>query len=414
MGIASLARRHRNEFGLLLAILIVLGVAVATNESWQNERTAPINAKILVRSASVLGIFALGAGVVIISGGIDLSAGSVIAFSATICGGALLFLADKTSSGQPDMIHLTGGMVAGAILITMVVGVLIGSFHAWLITAIRLPPFVATLASLVGLRSLARILIPDLMAASSGGTMNASKITVQDADRVLRGLYNEWYIPPLILLALAFLVWIVLSKTVAGRHLFAMGGNEEAARLSGIRTDRLKWLAYCVSSVTASIAGILLLAETGNADPSTQGLGYELYAIAAAVIGGCALTGGVGTVTGILLGALFLRVVTDSVAKVARGRVSPDELEGLVVGLLVLLAVAFNELRKSGRAQRPFFEGWLGIVNIGILSALGGIVAAILTADQKAQTGLLVAGIVLTVLLIKKGFEVRVARRGLS
>ena len=285
---SSLARRHRNEFGLLLAICVVLGTAIVSNESWQNERTQALNAKILVRSASVLGIYALGAGVVIISGGIDLSAGSVIAFSATACGGALLFLADKTSSGQPDMIHLTWGMVSLAILFSLAVGAVIGSFHAWLITSIRLPPFVATLASLVGLRSLARLLIPDLMAASSGGTMNASKITVQDGDRVLRGLFDSWYVPPIILLVLAFCMWVFLAKTVVGRHLYALGGNEEAARLSGIRTDRLKWLAYCISSLTASLAGVLLLAETGTADPSTQGLGYELYAIAAAVIGGCA------------------------------------------------------------------------------------------------------------------------------
>ena len=409
MSVASLARRHRNEFGLLLAICVVLGTAIVSNESWQHERTQALNAKILVRSASVLGIYALGAGVVIISGGIDLSAGSVIAFSATACGGALLFLADKTSSGQPDMIHLTGGMVALAILFALVVGGLIGSFHAWLITSIRLPPFVATLASLVGLRSLARLLIPDLMAASSGGTMNASKITVQDGDRVLRGLFDTWYIPPIILLVLAFCIWVLLAKTVVGRHLYALGGNEEAARLSGIRTDRLKWLAYCVSSVTASLAGILLLAETGTADPSTQGLGYELYAIAAAVIGGCALSGGVGTVLGVLLGALFLRVVTDSVAKMARG-VSPDELEGLVVGVLVLLAVAFNELRAAGGLGRPFFAGWLGIVNIGILAILAGTITSILSPEAKLTNGALAATAAVVVLVAKKGFELRAQR----
>jgi len=407
---SSLARRHRNEFGLLLAICVVLGTAIVSNESWQNERTQTLNAKILVRSASVLGIYALGAGVVIISGGIDLSAGSVIAFSATACGGALLFLANKTSSGQPDMIHLTWGMVSLAILFSLVVGTLIGSFHAWLITSIRLPPFVATLASLVGLRSLARLLIPDLMAASSGGTMNASKITVQDGDRVLRGLFDTWYVPPIILLVLAFCIWVLLAKTVVGRHLYALGGNEEAARLSGIRTDRLKWLAYCISSFTASLAGVLLLAETGTADPSTQGLGYELFAIAAAVIGGCALTGGVGSVIGILLGALFLRVVTDSVAKLARG-VSPDELEGLVVGMLVLLAVAFNELRAAGGMKRPFFAGWLGIANIGILALLAGTITSILSPDSKLTNGALAALAGTILFAAKKALEVRAQRR---
>jgi ribose/xylose/arabinose/galactoside ABC-type transport system permease subunit len=414
MSLASFARRHRNEFGLLLAILLVLGVAVASNASWQNSMTAAYNAKILVRSASVLGIFALGAGVVIIAGGIDLSAGSVIAFSATSCGCFLLFLADKTASGQPDMIHLTGGTVAVAVAGTLAVGVLIGSFHAWLITAIRLPPFVATLASLVGLRSLARILIPDLVSASSGGTMKGvSKITVQDAGRVLRGVYDidNWYIAPLILLVLSLAIWVLLTKTVVGRHLYAMGGNEEAARLSGIRTDRLKWLAYCISAVTASIAGVLLLAETSTADPSTQALGLELYAIAAAVIGGCALTGGVGSVAGILLGAMFLRTVIDSVAKIARG-VSPDELEGLVVGLLVLLAVAFNELRSGSGVRRPFFAGWLGLVNLGIISGLFGVIAAVLAPVSKLPVGLAVAAATLLLLLVKKALELRAERRG--
>lgn len=393
MSLAALARRYRNELGLLLAIALVLGTAFATNASWQNESTAAINAKNLVRSASILGIFALGAGVVIISGGIDLSAGSVIAFSATACAGTLVFLAEKTASGGPDLVNLTPGMVVIAILVTLVIGILIGSVHAWLVTAIRLPPFVATLASLVGLRSLARIMIPDMMSAASDGKMNASKITVQDADRVLRDLYLDWYIPPLILIVLAAAIWILLNKTVAGRHLYAMGGNEEAARLSGIRTDRLKWLAYGISAVTASVAGILMLAETGNADPSTQGLGYELYAIAAAVIGGCSLTGGIGGVVGILLGAIFLRVVTDSVAKIARGGISPDELEGLVVGLLILLAVAFNELRGSSGLRRPIFQGLLGLVSLLTLAALTGVIASLLVSEDKGQIGL-IAGLV--------------------
>ena len=154
-----------------------------------------------------------------------------------------------------------------------------------------------------------------------------------------------------------------------------------------------------------------MLAETGSADPSTQGLGYELYAIAASVIGGCALTGGVGTVLGILLGALFLRVVTDSVAKLATGQVSPDELEGLVVGLLVLLAVAFNELRSGSGLRRPFFAGWLGIANIVILAALSGVITSVLTGAAKFERGLIAAAIVLALLVIKKMLELRAEAR---
>ena len=122
------------------------------------------------------------------------------------------------------------------------------------------------------------------------------------------------------------------------------------------------------------------------------------------------MSGGVGSVLGILLGALFLRVVTDSVAKLARG-VSPDELEGLVVGVLVLLAVAFNELRVAGGLKRPFFAGWLGIANIGILAVLAGTITSILSPDSKLTNGVLAALATIVLLAAKKSLEVRAQRR---
>ena len=139
-----------------------------------------------------------------------------------------------------------------------------------------------------------------------------------------------------------------MNHTVIGRHLYAMGGNEQAARLSGIRTDRLKWLAYCIGAMTAALAGVLYTAEVGQADPFTEGSGYELNAIAASVVGGCSLQGGIGTIPGVMLGVLFLRVVIDSVAKLVGS--GADDYEGIIVGFLVVLAVTFNELRQ--RAPR--------------------------------------------------------------
>ncbi len=103
----------------------------------------------------------------------------------------------------------------------------------------------------------------------------------------------------------------MLSRTVVGRHVYALGGNEEAARLSGIRTERVKWLAYCIGAITASIAGILYIGDQTAAVPLNLGQGYELNAIAAAVVGGCSLPGGVGTIWGTVLGVLFLQVVID-------------------------------------------------------------------------------------------------------
>jgi hypothetical protein len=175
--------------------------------------------------------------------------------------------------------------------------------------------------------------------------------------------------------------WVLMNRTVVGRHLYAMGGNEQAARLSGIRTDRLKWLAYCIGAITAAIAGVLYSAEVGSADPQTQGRGYELNAIAASVVGGCSLQGGVGLIPGVMLGVLFLRVVIDAVAKIIKA--GSDDYEGLIVGFLVVLAVAFNELRQRTSATRKkFFEGALGMLTIAILCALVGTVLAVMMGAQ--------------------------------
>ncbi len=186
-----------------------------------------------------------------------------------------------------------------------------------------------------------------------------------------------------------------MSRTVVGRHLYAMGGNETAARLSGIRTDRLKWLAYCLGTMTASIAGILYTAEIGSASPQVQGVGYELNAIAAAVVGGCSLQGGVGLISGTMLGVLFLRIVIDSVAKLVK--VGADDYEGIIVGFLVVLAVAFNELRQARRGGgKQFFPGVLGAMAIGILSLLAGVLTTI-------QLGRNVGSIVFVVSLVVLG-----------
>jgi ribose/xylose/arabinose/galactoside ABC-type transport system permease subunit len=195
-------------------------------------------------------------------------------------------------------------------------------------------------------------------------------------DEAFSRLGTTWWIPLVIFLVLSFLAWLLMSRTVVGRHLYAMGGNEAAARLSGIRTDQLKWLAYVLGAVTASIAGILYTAEVGTANPSVQGRGYELNAIAAAVVGGCSLQGGVGTIPGTMLGVLFLRVVIDAVAKIVR--VGADDYEGIIVGFLVVLAVAFNELRQAKGGAKQFFPGAIGALAIAILAMLAGSLGAIM------------------------------------
>ncbi len=380
----QLARKHSSELGLLAAILAVVLMTTLFSDAYREKPLQ--NAQEILRQTSLLGVFALGAAIVIISGGIDLSSGSVIAMSGSVCAAIMLALAPVDESGAPVTDNLGPGIFAVAIAGTLAVGFLIGTLHAWLITMVGLPPFVATLASLVGLRSLARVFVQEVT-ASLTKTGQTTQIYINDP--AFSRLGTTWWIPLGIFLVLSLAAWVLMSRTVVGRHLYAMGGNEAAARLSGIRTDHLKWLAYCLGAMTASIAGILYTAEVGTANPQVQGRGYELNAIAAAVVGGCSLQGGVGLIPGTMLGVLFLRMVIDSVAKIVK--VGADDYEGIIVGFLVVLAVAFNELRQASRASgKQFFTGALGTAAIGILSLFAGTLTTIMVGKQ---AGAIVFGI---------------------
>jgi len=399
--IRKLAQKYRNELGLLLAIVVVVGVTATFRDSYRQKPGQ--NAVEILRQTALLGTFALGAAIVIISGGIDLSSGSVIAFSASVAGAIMYLLAPLDDAGNPMTKQLGPGIFAIAIAGTLLSGFLIGTLHAWLITIVGLPPFVATLASLVGLRSLARLFVQKV--TSTPVKPGTTQIYIHDPTFGMLG--SVWWIPFAIFILLSLLAWLLMSRTVVGRHLYAMGGNEAAARLSGIRTDRLKWLAYSIGAVTSSLAGILYCAEATTADPSTQGRGYELNAIAAAVVGGCSLQGGVGSIPGTMLGVLFLRVVIDAVAKIVKG--DADVWEGIIVGILVVLAVAFNELRQARGAERKqFFPGALGVVTILILALLAGGVTTLM-ADKNA--GEIVLGAALVLLGLARALEARRTRR---
>jgi ribose/xylose/arabinose/galactoside ABC-type transport system permease subunit len=416
----------RTEWGLLAAVLAVLVLTALLDSQhnyWLNPHTSAVN---ILRQTAFLGIFALGAAIVIIAGGIDLSSGSVIAFSGSVCAMLMAVLAPEDVRESRE---IAAWVIAVAVLGTLAVGLLIGSFHAWLITVVRLPPFVATLATLVGLRSLARILMESVTRA----VWNSPKTQIDVAADNFKALTREFRIPlpgvvtvwttapwvPLFLFALlAVLAWILMSRTVVGRHLHALGGNEQAAKLSGIPTDRLKWLAYCLSAVLASVAGILYVSDTTTANPQNLGRGYELNAIAAAVVGGCSLSGGVGTVTGTVLGVLFLRSVIDGVAKIIKS--NAEVYEGLIVGAVVVVAVALTQFRQAARRGQRFFPGALGWVTVFNLAVLAGVMGLVMTPAKSLDNPnppnpLVVAagvgGAALLVLLVARILESR-RRRG--
>jgi len=376
-----------NELALVLAIGIVFvatGLADRNHTYFTNFDTSFV---IILRNTVLLGIIALGAAVVIIAGGIDLSAGSMVAFSATTCALIMLLFAEPS-----DHRLLTVGpvgvtcAVGGAIL----AGFLVGTLHTWLITAIRLPPFVATLATLVGLRSFARAMCEYITTQRWGSQYQQVNVNTPAFIYVKEHLW----IATTVFVVLAAVTWLVLSRTVLGRHIYALGGNEAAARLAGIRTENVKWFAYCFSAICASIAGIFAMADGSVAQPVNLARGYELNAIAAAVVGGCSLQGGVGTVSGTILGALFLRVVIDAVAKLIKA--GADVYEGMIVGIVVVLAVTLTQFRQLVQSGREFFPGVRGAIAIPTLALTAGLLAMMGSANVdvlKGRTALFGGGV---------------------
>jgi ribose/xylose/arabinose/galactoside ABC-type transport system permease subunit len=368
------------QIALLAAIVLVFvltGLLDGNHTYFTNFRGSGI---IILRNAALLGIIALGASVVIISGGIDLSSGSMVAFSASMCAIVMMFFTDSSDQRLANVSGL--GIVCG-FLAAIAAGFFVGTLHTWLITAIRLPPFVATLATLVGLRSFARALC-EFVTKVRWGVSPRQQINVNTALLSDVKEYGVW-ISTVVFIALALGTWVILSRTVLGRHIYALGGNEQAARLSGVRTDNVKWFAYCFGSITAAIAGWFLMVDARVAQPVDQARGYELNAIAAAVIGGCSLQGGIGTVAGTVLGAVFLRLVIDAVAKLIKS--NADVYEGMIVGIVVALAVTLTQFRHLVQTGREFFPGIRGWVAVPTLAIVVGLLGMMGSANVEALKG---------------------------
>ena len=348
-----------------IAIAIALTALVDANHSYWFQPFDSL--RDIARNTALLGIFALGATVVIIAGGIDLSAGSMIALSGTVCATTMLALAPAQMMGFKPVGAVA--VVAGCAA-SLLVGFLVGTLHAWLITAVRLPPFIATLATLVGLRSFARALCESTTAAFTP----TKSALINIADPFFKTVRDNVWIPVAVFGVLAIVTWLLLTRTVLGRHIHALGGNEQAARLAGIRTDNVKWFAYCFGAMTAALAGLFYMANESVAAPVNQGRGHELNAIAAAVVGGCSLAGGVGTVPGTVLGTIFLRVVIDAVSKIIK--TGADVYEGLIVGIVVVIAVTLAQVGQFAKGGRGLLPGALGLCAIPTLAVLCGAIVS--------------------------------------
>jgi ribose transport system permease protein len=299
---------------LVLVLLIVLMSAIAPNF------LSVDNAVNVARSVSINAILAAGMTVVILTAGIDLSVGSILA----VAGVAGVLLA---TNGIPAPLALLGGILVGAVC-----GAVNGALVAWL----ALPAFIVTLGSLTYLRGLAYSLL-------DGQPLVASDLSY-------RGIGNGSVAgipqPVVVMLVVYAIFWFLLERTRFGRHVYAVGGNIEAARLAGINVKRVLLSTYMLAGAAAGVAGLIFSARVLSAQP-TAGQGYELDAIAAVVLGGTSLAGGRGRIFGTLVGAIIIGVLSNGLVLLD----VPFFYQLIIKGVVIIIAIALDSLKRFARTS---------------------------------------------------------------
>ncbi|MGQ5592059.1 ABC transporter permease/substrate-binding protein [Streptomyces sp. ESR1.13] len=309
--------------------------------------------------AAVTAILAFGVTFVIVSAGIDLSVGSVAALSATVLAWS------ATEAGMPVVL---------AVLLSVLTGIACGLVNGFLISYGKLPPFIATLAMLSVGRGLSLVI-------SQG-----SPIAFPDSVSHLGDTLGGWLpVPVLVMIVMGLITAFVLGRTYIGRSMYAIGGNEEAARLSGLRVKRQKLAIYAFSGLFAAAAGIVLASRLSSAQPQAA-QGYELDAIAAVVIGGASLAGGTGKASGTLIGALILAVLRNGLNLLSVSAF----WQQVVIGVVIALAVLFDTLRRKAGAT-PVAAGAAGASGGGNRGrqALTYVIAAVVAVAVVGATSLL-------------------------
>ncbi len=292
---------------VLLATSIVVAMLNPRFLTWGNIVT-------VLRQTSVNAVIATGMTFAILIGGIDLSVGSVLGFCGAIA-------ATMISSGINVFI---------VIIAAMMLGTLIGFLNGTLITAGRLQPFIATLGTVTLLRGL-------ILVFTQGRPIRTGSTGASEAfGKIGTGFIGPIPIPVYIMILVFILSYYILNHTRIGRYIYATGSNEEATIYSGIKTSRVKLFVYSVSGMMAALAGILITARLGSAQP-TAGAGYELDAIAAVVLGGTSMAGGIGTIAGTAIGALIIGVLNNALNLMQVSSYYQDVAKGIVILAAVLL-----------------------------------------------------------------------------
>ncbi|NWG15537.1 MAG: ABC transporter permease [Chloroflexi bacterium] len=311
--------RFQSFFGLIIVLLLAITFSPIRNDA--NIFLSQRNISNVTRDVAETGILAVGQILVIIIGGIDLSVGSVVALTAT--GVAFLLMRDLMPA-------------IPAILIILSLGLAIGWWNGWTAERFRIPSFVTTLAMLSIARGVARIWSDNIAVPLSYGAGGADPLFEVIGERI-NGVFP---VPAIIMFIAAIIMSLVLQYTGFGRHLYAIGGNQTAARLSGLAVSRIKIAAFMLCGFFAAMAGIMHAAQLNQGSPN-EAVNYELNAIAAVVIGGASLSGGKGTVAGAIAGAFILGLLDNMLSL---NNVNSN-VQLITKGLLVIAAVALQQLR---------------------------------------------------------------------
>jgi ribose transport system permease protein len=328
----------KKTLGIFGLLVVVWGLAVVLNPRFVNSTPD------LVHRSSLYAIMSIGVAFVIITGGIDLSIGALIGLVGVLLP---MLVRSTTDPIQPGY----GWPVALAVATVLGIALAVGLIHGLLITKLRLQPFIVTLCGLMFYRGLARLITGD---TQQGFLEHFKGLRILGEDRIpipesvpLVGGGNVSG-PFLFLVVITVLAAVFLNLTVYGRYLLALGRNEQAARFSGIKTDRMIILTYVISSLLAGLTGVLFILDINSAQPSSFGDTYELWAIAAAVLGGCSLRGGEGSILGVVIGAAVLQVLRTAITIVT----SYQYIELLIIGVVLLAGVTVDELVKRLAARR--------------------------------------------------------------
>lgn len=331
--------RRAAQVGLLLLrgrTLLVLVILIVIFSALSSDYLTQSNLIVMTKHVSINAILGIGVTFVILTGGIDLSVGSIAGLSSMIAGGLLFH-------GLPWFGGTLFFSAAVVIVIGILIGAIVGGINGIIITRFNVAPFIATLGMLYVARGLAELrsgggTFPDLSGSKARGNTGFGIIGVDD-----------WLGVPVavwIMILVAAVAVVVTTRTAFGRRVFAVGGNGRAAVLAGIRTKRVQIAAYVISGACAALAGLLLTSELGAAYPDTATT-YELNAIAAAVLGGTSLFGGRGTIIGTVMGAFVIGFLSDGLVLIGVSTFWQSVVKGAVIVLAVITEQTQQKLQRQ-------------------------------------------------------------------